>query len=46
MNYIKPQLLNTKRASTAIMGTNPAEKQPGKSDSDRSSSVIAYRSDE
>jgi hypothetical protein len=44
MNYVKPQVLNTKRASTAIMGTSL--KQQGKSDNDGSSSVIAYRSDE
>jgi hypothetical protein len=46
MNYVKPQLLNTKRASAAIMGTNPVQKTHGKSDNDQASSVIAYRSDE
>ncbi len=46
MTYTKPQLLNTKKASIAIMGTNPPMKTGGLSDSDRSSSVIAYRSDE
>jgi hypothetical protein len=42
MKYSKPQLLNTKAASAAIMG----QKFPGSKDNTDPHSVSAYRSDE
>jgi hypothetical protein len=43
MKYTKPQLLNTKAASAAIMGP---QKNPGQIDNNGTESVSAYRSDE
>jgi hypothetical protein len=43
MKYTKPQLLNTKAASAAIMGQ---EKVTGSADNDIQHSPGAYRSDE
>jgi hypothetical protein len=42
-NYTKPQLLNTKKASTSIMGS---PKPQALSDNDQGSTASAYRSDE
>jgi hypothetical protein len=42
MNYTKPQLLNTKTASAAIMGL----KFKGTVDNNHPESITAYRSDE
>jgi hypothetical protein len=41
--YIKPQVLNTKRASTSIMGS---PKPAGHFDSELGTTASAYRSDE
>jgi hypothetical protein len=43
MKYTKPQLLNTKAASAAIMGQ---EKKQSTIDNNHSESPVAYRSDE
>jgi hypothetical protein len=43
MKYTKPQVLNTKVASAAIMGQN---KPHGTADNIETESVAAYRSDE
>jgi len=42
MTYQKPEVLNTKRASVAVMG----QKVIGLHDNKNTSSVVAYRSDE
>jgi hypothetical protein len=42
MKYSKPQLLNTKAASAAIMG----QKSHGTADNGLPESIVSYRSDE
>ncbi len=43
MNYTKPQVLNVKKASTAILG---GKMPPGDDRGPNTSSATAYRSDE
>ena len=45
MNYVKPQLLNVKKASSAILGAKPAGPQDNDSGSNQSTNT-AFRSDE